>query len=142
MVICTKNAFKFDIQIKKHIFLSRLLRIPRRSPERGDVQENPSSRFSVYLEATSQLEMPGKPSKGGFLIRCPRCLRWLLKTPQNSSSTPGTPPPPKLRPLNVGQEPHFSCWYPQSHLLGHQPKLLLNFGWMDDGQINGRMDVL
>ncbi|KAK0151754.1 hypothetical protein N1851_006880 [Merluccius polli] len=48
---------------------------------------NPSSQFWVYPVVSYQLDVPGKPPRGGILIRCPNHLNWLLSTPRSSGST-------------------------------------------------------
>ena len=48
---------------------------------------NPSSQLWVYPLVSYQLDVPGKPPRGGVLIRRPNRLNWLLSTPRSSGST-------------------------------------------------------
>lgn len=57
----------------------------------SDGKCNRSSMFWVSPEVSSQMDMPGKTSKGkcpgGLLIRCPNHLTWLFSSQRSSGST-------------------------------------------------------
>ena len=70
---------------------------------------NLSSEFGIWPGVSSQLDMPGKTSKGrqpgGILIRCLNHFNWLLLSQRSSGSTPRPHQMSKLRILYLWLSP-------------------------------------